>query len=697
MSGLIVVAAACWVFLVGRGLAPGVMPDELIYSVQSKYLPISEAEYGNYLYLLVYKVTSLFGVDSYSASQLLNAVFWILQSAAVFLLSRFFLPPVGSLGLMVIWGFSPVITYNFLFMPEAMYGAMVAWAIYFGVRALFDVSQRSVHFDVISSILFAAMAANVKPHAIFLLPALIILWQGSGLVLKSPARAVLRALSTLTLFWVFKLALGFVLAGSSGVNILPIGYAPWSDGADRTPKPYSTAYLGDGALPSDLGSPLEVLMNQSALFFLFVFVTLGPILLIITSLWRVASGRVQDANSDETLEARILCRLLLLAGNGIAIGFVFGYYYSVNIVDHSDRVVLRHMELFLFVVFLASAWALARGLRSSKLGSAIGLTLVGAATMLIIFDFGPGFLYLSTDSMMITSFGETSIWTLQLFLAAVFSVSIASNRLVPAAKTALYVSLALIPVAGFHSVTSYVDRHQPEDMRASAAASALVSLNLSDSQQLTIFAPDLVEAGSAAFVFGGENFEMKLASSGRLIGTSDLVETTSHLLVSSKVLLDPNTRGFSVFSSSEEYVLLKPDNRATSLAPAGTLLGFEGITLSTAYGLSGSSVVSTVGISELVISEVDPAASLLKIRLSLDPSVSNRAVTISYLGESATLEMSADGSSSEITVELESIRGEARLSLQTSLLNVIDLAEDQTYSVGLRLESVRMVKSSGEG
>jgi hypothetical protein len=299
--------------------------------------------------------------------------------------------------------------------------------------------------------------------------------------------------------------------------------------------------------------------------------------------------------------------------------------------------------------------------------------------------------------MMITSFGETSIWTLQLFLAAVFSVSIASNRLVPAAKTALYVSLALIPVAGFHSVTSYVDRHQPEDMRASAAASALVSLNLSDSQQLTIFAPDLVEAGSAAFVFGGENFEMKLASSGRLIGTSDLVETTSHFLVSSKVLLDPNTRGFSVFSSSEEYVLLKPDNRATSLAPAGTLLGFEGITLSTAYGLSGSSVVSTVGISELVIAEVDPAASLLKIRLSLDPSVSNRAVTISYLGESATLEMSADGSSSEITVELESIRGEARLSLQTSLLNVIDLAEDQTYSVGLRLESVRMVKSSGEG
>ena len=693
ISSCVVLVATYWVFVVGRGLAPGVIPDELIYSVQARYLSISEAEYGNYLYLAIYQVTSLFGLGFYDAAKFLNAVFWILQSVAVFLLSRLFLTPRGSLGLMVIWGFSPVITYNFLFMPEAMYGAMFAWVIYCGVRAFLDTNKGHSHTFLIVSILLAALAANVKPHAIFLLPALVIFWQGGGLASMGRASIAIRALSSFSLFWSLKLALGFILAGSSGVNVLPVGYAPWSDGANRTPKPYSSSYLGDGTLLFDPGTPTEVLFNQTALFSLLTFVTLGPILLVSISVWRAASGRLLNADSDETVQGRILLRLLLLLGNGVAIGFAFGYYYSVSVGDHSDRVVLRHMEPFIFVVFLAAIWVLTRGLRPSKPTFAIGLILAACASALIIFDIGPGFRYTKTDSMMIASIGETSIWILQFFLATLFSIGIASSRLLGSAKAALYVSLAFIPVAGLYSVTSYVEDNQLGKTRASPDAIAFINSNLTESQRVTIVAPDAAEVGSTAFLLTDVNFELKLASLGRSLGTLDLVDTTSHFLVSSRVLLDPRITGFSILSSSEEYILLKPDNQATSLTPAGALLGSEGITLSSAYGLSGSSVVSVVKRTELIIAQVAPSASSLIIKMSLDPSIANRTATIFYLGQSAQLEMSVDGSASEITLDLDPTSSKASVYIETSLLNVVDLAEDQIRNVGLRLESVELVSS----
>jgi hypothetical protein len=157
--------------------------------------------------------------------------------------------------------------------------------------------------------------------------------------------------------------------------------------------------------------------------------------------------------------------------------------------------------------------------------------------------------------------------------------------------------------------------------------------------------------------------------------------------------LDPRITGFSILFSSEEYILLKPDNQATSLTPAGALLGSEGITLSSAYGLSGSSVISTAKRTELIIAQVGPSASSLIIKMSLDPSIANRTATIFYLGQSAQLEMSVDGSASEITLDLDPTSSEASVYIETSLLNVVDLAEDQIRNVGLRLESVELASS----
>jgi hypothetical protein len=693
ISGCLVAAAACWVFLVGRGLAPGILPDELIYSSQARYLPISEAEYGNYLYLALYQVTSIFGLDFYDAAKLLNAFFWILQSGAVFLLSRLFLSPRGSTGMMVIWGLSPIITYNFLFMPEAMYGAIVAWVIYFAARAYFDVNKRRSYIFLIASILFAALAGNVKPHLIFLLPALVILWQAGALGSKGPASAAVRAVLAFCLFWALKLMLGFALAGSSGVNVLPVGYAPWSDGASRITKPYSVTYLGDEPPLFDRETPAEVLFNQSTLFFVLIFVTLGPMLFLVASVWRASRSRALVADHEESLQGRILMRLLLLVGNGIATGFAFGYYYSVSIGEHSDRVVLRHMEPYIFVVVLSVIWVLARGLRPSKSTSTIGLILVAATSGLLLFGIGPGFRYLITDSMMITSIGKTSIWIVQLFLAALFSIGIANERLLPSAKAALYISLALIPVAGIASVTSYVNDNQMEKSLASADAVAFINSNLTESQTVNIVAPDMQEAVSNAFLLNGVDFKVTLASLGRSLGTGDLVDTGSHFLVSSRVLLDPRITGFSILSSSEEYILLKPDPRATSLTPADALLGSEGITLASDFGLSGSSVVSTVKRSELIVSGVSSSTSSLIIKMSLDPSIANRTATIFYLGQSVELQMDANGSVSEVTLDLDLESAEAKIYIETSLLNVIDLAEDQIRNVGLRLESIELVSS----
>lgn len=182
-----------------NGLLPTVFSDEWLYSSSARLQSLSESVTPSYLYLHLFKTTNYCGSDFLSCARILNSIFFSFASIFIYLIARKYCTKKISLYIAVISLLSPINSYTAYFMPEAMY------YFFFWLFAWFALTPSRPGSGIILAIM-----STIKMHALFLLPALMIYKR--------------KFFSIIITFLIFRLLLGYLFAGKTGLTLTGIKY-----------------------------------------------------------------------------------------------------------------------------------------------------------------------------------------------------------------------------------------------------------------------------------------------------------------------------------------------------------------------------------------------------------------------------------------------------------------------------------------
>jgi len=215
-----IVSALSYWFLTARlvGVNVSVLIDEYSYVLDSHYRALTEAFYPNYLFQLVYSSTKQCGPEFYSCARSLNALFVIAGAIFLYLLAKYV---SGKKWLGAVAAIAAILgsygTYTAYFMPEAVFNfpmILFYWAL---IR--FGKTDNLLAWAGFGTIL--GIASLAKPHAFFVVPALVIFiffWTRA-----TKDKYFFDAISRIGSFGLAllasKLGIGYLIAGERALSI----------------------------------------------------------------------------------------------------------------------------------------------------------------------------------------------------------------------------------------------------------------------------------------------------------------------------------------------------------------------------------------------------------------------------------------------------------------------------------------------
>lgn len=333
------------------GVNVSVLKDEYIYVLDSHYKDVSEFRLPNELFQFVYSSTKLCGENFYDCARGLNAAFVVGGALFIYFLVKLvtqgnrWLPALA--GLATIFGTNG--TYAAYFLPEAIfnfvmigfffllikYGQSNAWQWWVGIGAIF------------------ALASLAKPHAFFVLPAVLIYVAIAAR--WSEGRYLVAVLKRTALF------VGSVYS----INI----FLSWLSQRDRPTDVFGT-YGGPERTPvaivEDSGLQILTALPGTALGQVLVMVlTIGLALPIAAIAVFSMFGRV-DAETFSKTKAGVLIGLAI--ANMMAVTAVFEAWIELFTWMHT-----RYYSYLipLALVVLAEAWARSSTGRTTLLKSIV--------------------------------------------------------------------------------------------------------------------------------------------------------------------------------------------------------------------------------------------------------------------------------------------------------------------------------------
>ena len=200
------------------GVNVSVLIDEYSYVLDAHYRGLSEAYYPNHLFQLVYSVTKGCGPEFYSCARSINAVFVVASGIIIYYLAKY-LSSKKWMGAVVFAAavFGSFGTYTAYFMPEAIFNFFMILFFYSLVR--FGQTDRISVWIALGMIL--GIASLAKPHALFVVPALLIyifiLTRATkGSYLLDASKRLFVFLGSLV---GSKLGLGYLIAGPKALSL----------------------------------------------------------------------------------------------------------------------------------------------------------------------------------------------------------------------------------------------------------------------------------------------------------------------------------------------------------------------------------------------------------------------------------------------------------------------------------------------
>lgn len=375
---LIPVAFAAWSISRVWTVLPSIMGDEYVYTSASRNLPFDEQYYSNYLFSGIMSLTNTCGYDFYACTKSINSVFFLLSIVFTFLIATRYLSFGWSVFVASVTALSPIAIPVSYFMPEIMYFAAMTGVVLVALWA----AQKNIWWLWSIPGLTLGMAALVKPHAIFMLPAfaifaLVVAYKQDTRGLASGLRSLV---ATIAGFAVSKFGLGFLFAGVEGLRLFG-GYSSPIEAltqAVETTAPLVAEETGTGA------TGLELLLTVSATHLVMHLAAV----LLMAGLPLLLSLRVMLSVATRPEPVGPVSSLFILVGlitfSMISVVAVFEAYVTVGGDDHSDRIILRYYE-FLIPQFIVMGLLLPR-FTDSKLGLRIvqGAAIISASVFFAI-------------------------------------------------------------------------------------------------------------------------------------------------------------------------------------------------------------------------------------------------------------------------------------------------------------------------
>jgi phosphoglycerol transferase len=215
-----VLSAISYWFLTARaaGINVSVLIDEYLYVIDSHYKTLAEAAYPNHLFQLVYRATKQCGPEFYSCARSLNAIFVVAGAVFLYLLAKH-ISGRKWLGAIVASGavLGSYGTYTAYFMPEAVFNFPMV--VFFWAVLRFRKTENLFAWAGFGLIL--GVASLAKPHAFFVIPAVVIF---IILMQRSREKFLLPAFGKvgffLASFFATKFLFGFVISGERGLSVL---------------------------------------------------------------------------------------------------------------------------------------------------------------------------------------------------------------------------------------------------------------------------------------------------------------------------------------------------------------------------------------------------------------------------------------------------------------------------------------------
>jgi hypothetical protein len=199
------------------GLQPVVLADEYLYSKFARLVPFAAAAIPSYLYLALYRLTSVCGDGFLDCARVLNVALFIAAVPFVFSVARTIVSRQAATVIALATLAGPANSYTAYFMPDAAYW-LAFWVFAWYLLRLRDAD--GLERWCVAGVLHG-VAALVKPHALLFLPAVVVYivvagWPSDRSLIDRPLKCalVLVAASLAT-----KLAVGYVLAGASGLTL----------------------------------------------------------------------------------------------------------------------------------------------------------------------------------------------------------------------------------------------------------------------------------------------------------------------------------------------------------------------------------------------------------------------------------------------------------------------------------------------
>ena len=199
------------------GVNVSTLVDEYSYVLDSHYRALSETDYPNHLFQLVFSVTKQCGADFYSCARSLNAVFVIAGAIFIYVLAKYI---SGKKWLGALAATAAVLgsygTYTAYFMPEAIFNFPMI--VFYWALIRFGKTDNLLAWAGFGAIL--GIASLAKPHAFFVVPALVIfifLWTRAtkdNYLLAAVLRIGSFALALITT----KFGVGYLIAGPSALS-----------------------------------------------------------------------------------------------------------------------------------------------------------------------------------------------------------------------------------------------------------------------------------------------------------------------------------------------------------------------------------------------------------------------------------------------------------------------------------------------
>ena len=397
------------------GALPTIMQDEYIYLVQARHEPFAEHQFLNYLFSGVMSTTTLCGDEFYQCTKSINAFMFAIGILFTFLIATKFLNFYWSVFAASVTALSPIALQISFFMPETMYFMTMTIVIWTALQIM-D-STRWYLWSLLGGAL--GLAALVKPHAIFVLPAILLFVVIVDL--RKNNQKVLTAIGSMASvalgFLISKLSVGYLLAGTAGLNIFggygnPISVLTGIFSSDESNSPATettpvTSEPAAGATESSSAIFLDVFPSHFVYHLGFMLLIAGVPLFLGLRLTAQAAFKGKAL----TRESAYLVLVFLIAAVLLVLVPAFEAYVTAAGDDHSNRLILRYYE-FLIPQFIIAGLLLAK-FTPPKLGYRIAQAgLIIAVGIWLAESYSRNFGWKFADSSTLPGIAKTSSFLL---------------------------------------------------------------------------------------------------------------------------------------------------------------------------------------------------------------------------------------------------------------------------------------------